>query len=81
MSDPAPQSGCTLEDLRRGMEVGFTSVNGKLDHLVEHIKRTDAEVTSLATRVSVLEKRIFTASGAAAIIGVATPYIAQALGG
>lgn len=75
-----PQDGCTLGDLRLAMEVGFTRIDGKLDHLVEHIGRTDKELEELRQRVTAVERKVYTASGAAALIGMGLPYLVQTMG-
>lgn len=72
---------CTLGDLRRTVEVGFTRVDGKLDHLVEHISRQDKKNDELEARVSAVERKIYSAAGAAALIGMGLPYVVQALSG
>lgn len=81
MPTAQPQDGCTLGDLRLAMEVGFTRIDGKLDHFVEHINRTDKELKDLRQRVTTLERKVYTASGAAALIGMGLPYVVQAMGG
>lgn len=71
---------CTLEDLRRTLEVGFAKIEGRLVSLDDHLKRTDREVEALDTRIAALEKRVYVASGGAALLGMAVPYFFQVLG-
>jgi hypothetical protein len=81
MSTPSvPETGCTLEDLRRTVEVGFTRIDGKLDHLTEHLTTTDKDVEELRQRVTDVEQKIWKASGAAALLGMAIPYVVQLMG-
>lgn len=70
-----------LEKLRRVMEVGFTDLNGKIDRLAERGDRTVADVAALQARMSVVERRVWGASGAAALAGMAVPLLLQFLGG
>jgi hypothetical protein len=78
MSTPSiPETGCTLEDLRRSLEVGFTRIDGKLDHLTEHLNNTDKDVTEVRARIALVEQKMWRVSGAAALLGMATPYIIQ----
>lgn len=77
MSDAA---SCTLEDVRRALEVGFAKIEGRLVSIDDHLKRTDTEVEALDTRIAALEKRVYVASGGAALLGMAVPYFFQALG-
>lgn len=81
MTLPEQPDSCTLGDLRRTMDVGFTRIDSKLDHLVEHVNRTDRDVAELRARVSAVERKIYSAAGAAALIGMGLPYVAQSLGG
>lgn len=65
-----------LERMRGTFETGLTRLHGKLDVLVERGEHTDkrlsateAAQSALATRVTALERRVWTASGVAATIG------------
>jgi hypothetical protein len=85
---PAAQDvALELERLRGAMINGFTQidvkfaeVNGKIDRLCERGERTDQDVADLQTRIAATEKRVWLLSGAAAVIGIVTPYIVQAIG-
>jgi hypothetical protein len=80
MSAPPPETGCTLNDLRLAMEVGFTRIDGKLDHLTEHLTDTDKDVEELRARLTAVEQKVWKASGAAALVGMAVPYVLQVVG-
>ncbi len=69
-----------LERLRGSMEKNFAQVQGKLDMLMAADERMNADVASLEVRVSALEKRVWLASGAAGLVGLAMPFVVQALG-
>ena len=45
--------------------------------LVERTERTDNELARIGVRVEALEKRVYIASGAAALVGMAVPYFTQ----
>ncbi|MFE6486990.1 hypothetical protein ACFVGN_29200 [Streptomyces sp. NPDC057757] len=62
------------------VDTKFAEVNGNLNMVVERTGRTDAEVTALELRVGALEKRVWTASGVAALVGMAVPFVVQVLG-
>lgn len=68
-----------LERLQGVMETSFASVQGQLAVLVERTNRTDDDVKALEVRLTSAEKRIYGLSGAAALVGIAAPYLAQAL--
>ncbi|MGA5435489.1 hypothetical protein ACPCIZ_12945 [Streptomyces cellulosae] len=70
-----------LEKLRRVMEVGFTDLNGKIDRLTERGERTVADVAALEVRMTAVERRVWGASGAAALAGMAVPTLLQFFGG
>lgn len=74
------QPGCTLEDLRRTVEVTQARMEAKLDAIAQHLKRSDNEIADLQGRLTIMERKVYTAAGAAALIGMAVPYAAQALG-
>lgn len=80
MASPEQQSGCTLEDLRRTVEVTQARMEAKLDAIVEHLRRSDNDIADLQDRLTAVERKVYTAAGAAAFIGMAVPYIAQTLG-
>jgi hypothetical protein len=73
--------------MRGTFEKGLTALNGKLDVLVERSDHTERrlsaaekEAANLATRVSALERRVWTASGVAAALGAAGGVVAAILG-
>lgn len=70
-----------MEDIRLALEVGLARIDGRLTSIEKNLERTDSDVTELKTRVSQLERRVWMASGAAALIGMAVPYLAQGIGG
>lgn len=74
------EKGCTLEDVRRALEVGLAKIDGRLTSIEKHIDRTDIEVLALETRVAQLERRVWTASGAAALIGTSIPFLLRLAG-
>lgn len=74
-------SNCTLEDVRLAVEVGLAKIDGRLTSIEKHLERTDSDVAALQVRVSHLERRVWTASGAAALVGAALPYLTSAIGG
>jgi hypothetical protein len=76
-----------LERLRSAMvegfgrvDVKFAEVNGQLAHLVERGQRTDADVAAIEVRLAVIERRVWMASGVAALIGMAVPFLVNVLG-
>lgn len=71
---------CTLEDVRRALEVGLAKIDGRLTSIEKHIDRTDGEVAALETRVAQLERRVWTASGAAALVGTSIPFLLRIAG-
>ncbi|MGW7359483.1 hypothetical protein ACWGI0_23325 [Streptomyces sp. NPDC054802] len=73
--------------MRGTFETGLTKLHGKLDVLVERSDHTErrlaaaeTEAAKLATRVSALERRVWTASGVAAALGAAGGVVAAILG-
>lgn len=75
-----------LERLRSAMELGFAKVetrfaevDGKLTRLCERAEETDADLTAMEVRLSALEKRVYVASGAAALLGMGIPFLVQLL--
>lgn len=74
------EKGCTLEDVRRALEVGLAKIDGRLTSIEKHIDRTDVEILGLETRVSQLERRVWTASGAAALVGTSIPFLLKLAG-
>lgn len=77
----ANTEACTLEDIRLALEVGLARIDGRLTSIEKHLDRADADIAALETRVTQLERRVWMASGAAALIGMAVPYLAQGIGG
>ncbi|MFF3871206.1 hypothetical protein [Streptomyces sp. NPDC001978] len=85
---PAAQDMTTeLAKVNGAIERLSVEVNGKLDRIFDRLERSDKDVaqtnervTALEQRVSALEKRVYAASGAAALVGMAVPYILQAVG-
>ena len=76
-----------LERMRGTFEAGLARLHGKLDVLVERGEHTDrrlaaaeAAQSTLATRVTALERRVWAASGAAAAIGAAGGVLATYFG-
>lgn len=63
------------------MSKSFAEVNGKLDLLTADALRHGADIAAHEERISALEKRVYVASGAAALIGAAVPFLAQVIGG
>lgn len=77
-----------LERMRGTFETGLTKLHGKLDVLVERGEHTDkrlsaaeAAQSALATRVTALERRVWTASGVAAALGAGGGILSTFLGG
>jgi predicted NBD/HSP70 family sugar kinase len=74
------EEACTLEDIRRALEVGLAKIDGRLTSIEKHLDRTDSDVADLKTRVASMERRVWTASGAAALVGMAVPYVVRTMG-
>ncbi|MGP3971518.1 hypothetical protein [Streptomyces sp. 6N223] len=70
-----------LEQLRGVMTTGFAELRGELRAALQRTDTAEQDIRDLDARVSALERRVWTASGAAAAIGGAAGYIAKALGG
>lgn len=70
-----------ITKLQAEMEKQFATVNGKLDMLNSDGLRNTADIAALEVRVTALEKRVWMASGGAALVGTAIPIIVQLLGG
>lgn len=68
-----------ISRLQGSMERNFAQVQGKLDMLVAADERMNADVAALEVRVSALERRVYVASGAAALLGMAVPVVTQLL--
>lgn len=83
VGDPQHASDLVVElaitKLGGEMAKSFAEVNGKLDLLTADGLRHGAEIASLETRVSALEKRVWLASGAAMLVGIVAPWIIQLL--
>ena len=60
-----------------GFGKDLSDVKTSVAVLVERTERTDSEVARLGVRVEALEKRVYIASGAAALVGMAVPYFTQ----
>lgn len=82
------QIAVELEKMRGAVDTGLARVDGKLGVLVERGQHTDqrlsaaeAAAAALAARVTALERRVWTASGAAAALGAAGGFLATMLGG
>lgn len=71
---------CTLEDVRRTLEVGLAKIDGRLTSIEKHLDDTDSDLEALEGRVAGLERRVWQASGGAALIGLALPYLANMMG-
>lgn len=76
----AHEGPTTLEDLRLTLEVGLAKIDGRLVSIEKHIDRTDGEIAVLETRVTQLERRVWAASGAAALVGVGIPFLMRLTG-
>lgn len=83
MTTPSPDLALELAitKLQAEMEKQFATVNGKLDLLTSDGARNAADIAALEVRVSALEKRVWMASGGAALVGTAIPILVQLLGG
>ena len=84
----SPSVAVELERMRGTFEAGLIKVDGKLDVLVERTSHTDRRLNAaesaaaaLTARVAGLERRVWAASGAAAVIGVGGGYLFAMLGG
>ncbi|MFI9465766.1 hypothetical protein [Streptomyces xiamenensis] len=79
-----PESGAValeLERLRGVMATGIAEIKGELKAALQRTDTAEEDIRQLETRVGALERRVWTASGAAAAVGGAAGYLAQALGG
>lgn len=66
--------------LQGTVDTQFAEVKGQLRLLVTADERMTADVAALEVRVAQLERRVYVASGAAALLGMAVPVLAQMLG-
>ncbi|MFE4651520.1 hypothetical protein [Streptomyces sp. NPDC056707] len=89
MNLPEPDTNVVLEleRLRATVEVGNEKVQGQLGLLIQRGDQTDkelvsqqAEIRALAERLTAVERKVWTASGAAAVLGGAAGALAQVLG-
>ncbi|MGW6695561.1 hypothetical protein ACWF62_17475 [Rhodococcus sp. NPDC054953] len=79
-----PESGAValeLERLRGVMATGIAEIKGELKAALQRTDTAEEDIRQLETRVSALERRVWTASGAAAAVGGAAGWLAQAMGG
>ncbi|WP_405676932.1 hypothetical protein OG292_19955 [Streptomyces sp. NBC_01511] len=81
------QIAVELEKMRGAVDTGLARVDGKLGVLVERGQHTEqrlsaaeAAAATLATRVTALERRMWTASGIAAALGAGGGILAAVLG-
>lgn len=70
-----------LERLRGVVATGFAEIRGELRASLQRTDTAEEDIRQLETRVSALERRVWTASGAAAAVGGAAGWLAQAMGG
>lgn len=66
-----------LERLRGTVEAEFARLHGRLDLALQRTEQTEGEVSRLAERVGALERRVWTASGAATAVGACLGYVLQ----
>lgn len=57
-----------LERLRGAVNEGFATVNGRLDGMALRTTTAETDIEKLETRVSSLEKKVWTVSGLAAVL-------------
>lgn len=57
-----------LERLRGAVNEGFATVNGRLDGMALRTGTAESDIEKLEARVSLLEKKVWMASGLAAIL-------------
>lgn len=70
-----------LERLRGVVSTGFAEIRGELRAALQRTDTAEEDIRRLEARVTALERRVWTASGAAAAIGGAAGWLGQALGG
>ncbi|MGW7296074.1 hypothetical protein ACWGIB_27275 [Streptomyces xiamenensis] len=79
-----PESGAValeLERLRGVMATGIAEIKGELKAALQRTDTAEEDIRQLESRVAALERRVWTASGAAAAVGGAAGWLAQAMGG
>lgn len=70
-----------LERLRGAVNEGFATINGRLDGSLQRTMQAETEIEKLESRVTALERRIWAAAGAAAVLsGGGVAGILQILG-
>lgn len=69
-----------IAKLQGSMDTNFAEIKGQLNLLVSADERMTADVAALEVRVTALEKRVWMASGGAALIGVLVPLFVHLLG-
>jgi hypothetical protein len=69
-----------LERLRGAINTNFAEMKGQLEGTLHRTGAVEAKTERLETRLALLERRVWTASGAAAAIGGAAGWLAQSLG-
>lgn len=57
-----------LERLRGAVNEGFATVNGRLDGMTLRTTTAETDIEKLETRVSALERKVWMASGLAAVL-------------
>lgn len=57
-----------LERLRGAVNEGFATINGRLDSQLQRTDTAERDITKLEDRVSSLEKKVWAASGLAAVL-------------
>jgi hypothetical protein len=59
-----------IERLRGAVETGFARIDGRLDGTVQRATDTEKDVEKLDKRVTAVERRVWMAAGAAAVLAV-----------
>lgn len=57
-----------LERLRGAVNEGFATINGRLDSQLQRTDTAEKDIEKLEARVSTLEKKVWAASGLAAVL-------------
>lgn len=63
----------------RSLSDGMTRMETKLDGIVQGLSDVGKDVTDHETRIRALERRVWTASGAATVLGAGAGVVAQML--
>jgi len=66
--------------LQGSVDTNFAEIKGQLRLLVTADERMTADVAALEVRVSQLERRVWAASGVAALLGMSVPFLVQLMG-